>query len=104
MKRLALALLLGVIFTATGEAGACHRFSVWKYPYPQRCKVIAYVPRRIVPIAAHNVARSAVLNLRVPDIPLPDMSATWGPPLDTPAELELIQGMQRLKALRLLGE
>jgi len=30
------------------------------------------------------------------------MSATWAGAMDTPAELELIEGMQRLKALRLL--
>jgi hypothetical protein len=32
------------------------------------------------------------------------MSATWAGAMDTPAELELIEGMQRLKALRLLTQ
>lgn len=30
------------------------------------------------------------------------MSGVWASPMDTPEELELIQGMQRLKALRSL--
>jgi hypothetical protein len=32
------------------------------------------------------------------------MSATWAGDMDTPAELELIEGMQRLRALRLLTQ
>jgi hypothetical protein len=32
------------------------------------------------------------------------MSGIWASPMDTPAELDLIEGMKRLKAVRLLGE
>lgn len=40
MRALALAALV-----AATPAHACHRFHVWKYPYPQRCAVAkAQVP------------------------------------------------------------
>ena len=40
----------GLIVTAAAmlmvsPAQACHRFSVWKYPFPQRCAVVAQVDR-----------------------------------------------------------
>jgi hypothetical protein len=37
----ALWLSLALSLVPIHEAKACHRFSVWKYPYPQRCHVEA---------------------------------------------------------------
>jgi hypothetical protein len=34
-------LALAILLASGSEAAACHRFSVWKYPYPQRCRVVA---------------------------------------------------------------
>jgi hypothetical protein len=94
----------GVIYAATstpiGAEARC--YSRWYYPYPQHCA------------AAHGVyarttrPRETVLRIvyrpvssvpdRVPEIPLPDMSATWGGAMDTELELAL----QRQKAIRQL--
>lgn len=79
----------------------CHHYRVWHYPYPQRCTVLAYAPpKHLVGAELHRPAPMPAHDI---DIPLPDMSATWGEALDTKEELELIQGMQRLRALRLLS-
>ena len=41
-------LLLGAVFLASAptDAAACHRFSVWKYPWPQRCEVQSSLHRK----------------------------------------------------------
>jgi hypothetical protein len=33
------ALVLALMLASAPEAVACHRFSVWRYPTPQRCEV-----------------------------------------------------------------
>lgn len=89
MKRAIIAVIsvlpIGLFCT---DAYACHKFSRWRYPWPQSCRtVIAYVPK--------PVARPVVL-----DIPIPDLSADWGGTMDTELELQL----QRQKAIRRLTE
>jgi hypothetical protein len=37
--RAGLAALTAATFLVVSPAHACHRFSVWKYPFPQRCAV-----------------------------------------------------------------
>lgn len=37
--RAGLAALTAATFLAVSPAHSCHRFSVWKYPFPQRCAV-----------------------------------------------------------------
>lgn len=37
--RAGLAALTAATFLVVSPAHACHRFSVWKFPYPQRCAV-----------------------------------------------------------------
>ena len=100
MRTLAAVLLTGVIYAHAQPVYACHKYSRWYYPYPQRCGIYARasVPVRVLPSGVNPPVRPA------PDLPLPDMSATWAGAMDTPAELELIEGMQRLKALRLLTQ
>lgn len=51
MRRRVVCLLLAVLAggASAREAQACHRFSVWKYPYPQRCSVRAQ-PRAEAPV------------------------------------------------------
>ena len=93
MKTLATVLLTGVIYAHPQPASACHKYSHWYYPYPQRCGIYA---RASAPLP---VLRSSVYPpTRVgSDIPLPDLSAAW----DNDDHSE---GMQRLKALRLLTQ
>jgi hypothetical protein len=97
-----LAVMLGVVYAATSLPAEARCYSQWYYPYPQHCA------------AAHGVyartarPRTAVLPIvyrpvtsvpdRVHEIPLPDMSATWGGAMDTELELAL----QRQKAIRQL--
>lgn len=43
--RAGLAALTAATFLVVSPAHACHRFSVWKYPFPQRCVVAQQVDR-----------------------------------------------------------
>jgi hypothetical protein len=60
LMRLVVAPLL--LLTLVEPASACHRFSRWHYPWPQRCKVDAVLP----PTAPETVPQS--------EIPLPDLT------------------------------
>jgi hypothetical protein len=74
-------------------AEACHRFSVWKYPWPQRCGL---APTTI----ARHAARRAAPKLIFPPsqevaIPLPTLEAIdWGAVADDDA-----RGRLELKAI-----
>jgi hypothetical protein len=96
--------MLGIVYAATSlpAVAGCHHYSYWAYPYPQHCAVAHGVYARttrpraaVLPIVYRPVSR--VLD-RVSEIPLPDMSANWGGPMDTELELAL----QRQKAIRQL--
>jgi hypothetical protein len=58
--RLVVAPLL--LLTLVEPASACHRFSRWRYPWPQRCNVVVVLP----PSAPETVPQ--------PEIPLPDLT------------------------------
>ena len=79
--RLAFALIL--IATVT-PADACHRFAIWKYPFPQRCSVAKAPVYPLPPIKA-------------PDMPLPNVG------FDDPPDADGEQG-ERLKALGLMRQ
>lgn len=94
-----LALLL--IIVNVGEAHAsCHRYSIWKYPYPQNCRANADAPPK--PMARAVVHRPVVITPRDNDIPLPSLGRGEWSLMTTSANMDLIQGMLRLRALRLL--
>jgi hypothetical protein len=70
------ALLLSI---APTPAHACHKFSYWRFPFPQRC-----------PIPVHMV-RAAPVQLPLPpsrdgDIAMPTLDADWG---GCPPDMEL---------------
>jgi hypothetical protein len=45
-----------VLLLATDEArAACHRYSVWKYPRPQTCRVTALAPRSALPVSRARI-------------------------------------------------
>lgn len=88
--------LLGALFAQ--PSAACHRFRVWNYPTPQRCGV-THESKVYHPAILHHVASLPPTAVVVPDIPLPDMSATWGGVMDSELELSL----QRQKAIRQLS-
>jgi hypothetical protein len=85
-----LALVLALLAT---PAQACHRFRVWKYPYPQRCSVAAdrswFV--EIAPQPPPKPEQSV-------DIPLPPLDQ-WVDPPDATGELG-----ERLKGIGLLRQ
>jgi hypothetical protein len=97
-------IVLGITYAS--PAAACHRFSVWKYPTPQRCGVghVAHTVyrqpfRAVFPHPVH--ASDNVANDGRDSISLPVMNdINWGGAMDTPLELEL----QHLKGVRLLAE
>jgi hypothetical protein len=64
MKQLALALIL--IASTPVEAAACHRYSHWFYPFPQRCAVARQMTFARV-IRPHRPTSE-------PDMPLPSLA------------------------------
>jgi hypothetical protein len=77
---------------ATPTQAACHKFSIWHYRTPQRCRAIAYVPQKH---EARFVRPPSVPPERI-DIPLPDLSVIdWGQEGD-----EHLRGLALLRALR----
>jgi hypothetical protein len=96
------AVLVGALLLSLGatDAEACHRFSRWYYPYPQRCdtrplkhdlvyRVTGDPPSVLPPIKEDADSE--------PDIPIPDMAAVW-----TGDNKDLQEGLERKKALILL--
>lgn len=82
---------------------SAHCYSIWRYPWKQNCRVVTtYVPRK--PVGNLNIYPPDNNPVRDIDIPIPNLTGVWISPMDTPEQLELVQGMQRLKALRLLTE
>jgi hypothetical protein len=98
-------LLIGL--THVVPAAACHRFSQWFYPTPQRCGTTTPRMARLVyarppsPPDLHPVLAPAPVSVeRRVSIPLPSLNdITWGGAMDTELELSL----QRQKALRQLS-
>ena len=99
-------MLLGMLYAASTSpsSAACRLHKYWYYPYPQTCATAHGVYARaarpraaILPVVLRPVSR---VPDRVPEIPLPDMSANWGGAMDTELELSL----QRQKAIRQLTQ
>lgn len=90
-------LLFAALYPQPAEA--CHRFSRWYYPEPQRCKggVKHDLVYRVYTDPPTPAPPPAPVERKV-DIPLPDMDAQWGGAMDTELDLQ----MQRQKALRAL--
>lgn len=79
MKAIGLALAL-IVAGGASPAEACHRFSVWKYPWPQQCA--AAVPN--FPIL------SRISGKRPSPIPLPALEPIdWGQPADDEARARI---------------
>lgn len=78
-------------------AYACHKFSVWNYPFPQRCPV--HIAQAAI-VAPNPPSRP--IYLEVPgdpdiDIPLPSLDTVFPPDCDA-------EWCQRLKGIGLLRE
>jgi hypothetical protein len=98
-------ILTGLFMSFSATAQACHKFSRWYYPFPQKCGVtharlhhIRTVPN-IAPV--HIVTNSHDVESDILLPPLID-KLMWDMPLETPEQLELYQGLQRQRALRKL--
>ncbi|MBV9288508.1 MAG: hypothetical protein JO288_11920 [Hyphomicrobiales bacterium] len=72
MKRMFMAVT--VIAATTTPALACHRFRVWHYPWPQRCRVALY---------DHG---ESVTPMRLANTPIPPRPAQESPPALAPAQ------------------
>lgn len=86
-----------VLYFAFPNTADAHCYSVWHYPWKQNCRANADAPPK--PMARTVVHRPVVITPRDNDIPLPSLDGAW---VDIPAGEDLNQGMQRLRALRLL--
>lgn len=88
---------IAAVLLLTSSADACHKFSIWNYPYRQHCGIV-----RAQAIIAPNPPPKPLLYYadRSPDvdIPLPSLEGMEFPP-DCLAEW-----CQRLKGIGLLRE
>jgi hypothetical protein len=90
-----------IISIGLTNAADAHCYSHWYYPFPQNCGV-AY--------RSHS-HRMALLQFdsTVPvhsvtyDIPLPDLSGIWINSTETEEQLELMEGLDRIKAIKSLS-
>jgi hypothetical protein len=75
--RAGLAVLTALIFVSPASA-ACHRFSVWRYPTPQRCHGMYRAD--VSPSAGKNGMRTARAQVLPPVyLPLPSLDdIEWG--------------------------
>ena len=75
-----------VLWAMLSPAFACHRFSVWKYPYPQRCSVTTHVAIETPPLPPKNpcIAYPEMCFAKdidpTQDIPLPSLEHMEFPP------------------------
>ena len=103
MKALVAGVTLGVMFAQ--PASACHRFHVWRYPYPQRCGGSYEHQGRVrVPVVRVNPpVVASVRRVYAPELgfklPLLVDDLAWDMPLETRTELELYEEIQRKAAI-----
>jgi hypothetical protein len=78
---------------------ACHRFSVWKYPYPQRCAV---TPERVWHVEFVLPDADPLPPQPKPevDIPLPSLEDMVFPPDATGDAGDRLKGIGLLRELR----
>jgi hypothetical protein len=91
-------LMLIALLLAT-PAQACHRFSVWKYPYPQRCAV---APERVWHVEFVLPDADPLPPQPKPevDIPLPSLEGMEFPPDATGEAGDRLKGIGLLRQLR----
>ena len=104
-----IALALLAIVVPQQPSYACHIYSHWRYPYPQRCGIVTHYHVRHIVAPVKVIARLPPANVQPAkeqlNFKLPDLKGTWQIALDTPVALELYQGMQRQRAIKqLTGE
>jgi hypothetical protein len=90
-----LKLTFALVLLAT-PADACHRFSVWRYPYPQRCGL------RVVQLEAPPAPAPEPKPPEPPeaDIPLPSLENMVFPPDTTDEAGQRLKGIGLLRELR----
>jgi hypothetical protein len=97
VMRKTLTIALTIVMINRADA---HCYSRWYYPYPQNCGV-AYRSHshRMALLQSNSIVTHSITY----DIPLPDLNGTWINETETPEQLELMEGMERVKALRSLS-
>jgi hypothetical protein len=100
-------LTLGVMVSSPAAA---HCYAIWHYPYPQHCggsyvrhQIRASIYRvrsdpapRVLVLNVHN---NVGMNFKLPAL---NDDLAWDMPLETKEQLELYEGIQRVKAILLL--
>lgn len=79
------------LFATVMAQAACHHYSIWSYPWPQRCFHVVQLEAPVPP------AKPAELEPPEPDIPLPLMDTQF------PADCDL-SWCDRLKGIGLLRD
>ncbi len=86
-----LTLALAALLSAS-PAEACHHYTHWAYPWPQRCGggLERHAAFKVIPEGP--TAEPVVVKAPEPDMPLPTMDATWAaapPDPETEGRLKL---------------
>jgi hypothetical protein len=89
-------LIVVLIALAAWPADACHRYAVWRYPYPQQCNV------RVAQLAPAPEPPPKPIDLQADgvDIPLPSLEHMVFPPDATGDAGERLKGVGLLRQLR----
>jgi hypothetical protein len=93
------AVIAMTVILTTPPAQACHRFSVWKYSFPQRCAVMAektwYVEFQLPKVEQPPEPKPPEI-----DIPLPSLEGMEFPPDATGDAGDRLKGIGLLRQLR----
>jgi len=92
---------ISILTVGLANAADAHCYARWYYPWPQNCGV-AYRghSRRVafLQFDSNTPVHSITFN-----IPLPDMSGIWINSTETEEQLELMEGLDRIKAIKSLS-
>jgi hypothetical protein len=94
------AIIITLTLMVTNAANA-HCYSRWYYPFPQNCGVAYRSHSHRMALLQHNI--TSTIHPVIYDIPIPDMSGIWINSTETEEQLELMEAMERVKAIRLLS-
>ena len=75
-------MIIAALMAIAQPAVACHRFHIWKYPWPQRCSVAGQVHARVVTTAPQPLP---IPRPKEPSLPLPALE--WVAQPDCPEEI-----------------
>jgi hypothetical protein len=91
-----------IISIGLTNAADAHCYARWYYPWPQNCGGI-YSRQSYRHSIVRSINSDTLVHVNAYDIPLPDLSGIWINSTETEEQLELMEGLDRIKAIKSLS-